>query len=150
MAEAAPAKQPAKQSALKPAGFVLNVDERDIRFSALREIDNELEFAEHLGGTESPMTTKGVAKQRATMTLARDMTTDRSLATWQEQTADGGPAASGKPCELRVLGPEGDVVARYALESARPSRLEVRHVPERAALSEILTLLCSSIRRVDP
>ncbi len=84
-----------------------------------------------------------------TVTLRRALTTDTQLAAWHE-AAVVDPAAARKRATLVMFNTRGEPVARYHLENAWPSKLEIAS-PEPGsggALNETVTLSCQRIQRV--
>jgi phage tail-like protein len=65
---------------------------------------------------------------------------------------DGQLAAARKSCSLVMYDTQGQPVARYHLEGAWPSKLEVGSVTEGSAevVVETVTLTCDRVQRVAP
>jgi phage tail-like protein len=86
-----------------------------------------------------------------TLTLRRGLSRDLQLATWQHSVLSG-DAAARKTCNLVMYTTDGKPVARYHLESAWPSKLEVGGLvgQDPRVLYETATLTCESVERVAP
>jgi phage tail-like protein len=84
-----------------------------------------------------------------TVTLTRGMTNDAALWSWHD-SALAGDAAARKNAELVFYSPEGVPVARFDLQHAWPSKLEVGAVKAGASevLMETVTIVCEHIQRV--
>jgi hypothetical protein len=148
MVESTPAKQPA----LSPAGFVLNIDGRNFRFSELRQVDSQIEIVEYMQSearTGALPTRLPGKRLPPTVVLTRPMSADQSLATWHQQTVTTGTGGVAS-CRLDILSREGTPVASFTLESAMPTRLEIRPAQDRSILAETLTLTCDAVTRVAP
>ena len=83
-----------------------------------------------------------------TVILRRALTTDTRLAAWHEAAVDD-PATARKNGTLVMYDTSGKPVARYHLEDAWPSRLEVGPLPSGSddAVYESVTLSCDRIQR---
>jgi phage tail-like protein len=89
----------------------------------------------------------------ATLTFKRGMTSDTSMSAWHESVVE---APFGKTvrknCTVTMFDASGEPVARYALESAWPSKIEIGALKDdkNEILIETVTLVCDSLRRVEP
>lgn len=86
----------------------------------------------------------------AAVTLRRAKNADLGLFTWH---SDALRAATGRrDAELVMFGADGRAVARYHLEQAWPSKVDI--APLKAGASEVLyetvTIVCGRIERVEP
>jgi phage tail-like protein len=84
-----------------------------------------------------------------TVTLERGLTSDTALWAWQE-AALAGAAGGRKGADLVMFDAEGTPVARYHLEQAWPSKLEIGALEAGASevLMETVTIVCEKIQRV--
>lgn len=106
------------QDARATATFGLTIDGAEIgRFSELAGVSE----AEH---------------QPSSLSFKRAQTTDLSLLAWRKAVLAGQPAAARKSCTLVMYATDGTPVARYHLESAWPSKLELGAL--KAGASEVL------------
>jgi phage tail-like protein len=97
--------------------FVLELDGVDIR---LLEVQN---LVLSIFGLETGGDTTARAAARA-VTLVRPLARDSTFADWAHQTKTQGVAA-GRSATIVVFAIDGSPVARYHLENAWPSRLDV-------------------------
>jgi phage tail-like protein len=84
-----------------------------------------------------------------TVTLERGLTSDTALWAWRE-AALAGAAGGRKGADLVMFDAEGTPVARYHLEQAWPSKLEIGALEAGASevLMETVTIVCEKIQRV--
>jgi phage tail-like protein len=93
---------------------------------------------------------KALKQTLPTVTLSRGQTADLSLDAWHHDAlADAG---ARRDAELTMYSAAGAAVAKYALTSAWPARIEVTGVKAGATevLFEQVTLACEEIQRVAP
>jgi phage tail-like protein len=144
---------PTGQGDIQASRFALTIDGQEIAsFNELTELTSEVEPVELMESTDKELILKklpGKAKP-ATVTLSRSMTSSMDLWAWHEAVLQGNIAAARKSATLVMYSPDGKAVARYHLEQAWPSKLEVAP-PEtgaKAALRETVTIVCEHIQRV--
>jgi phage tail-like protein len=91
-------------------------------------------------------------RKAPTVTLTRGLSSDLQISAWHESVIDGQLAAARKSCSLVMYDTQGQPVARYHLEGAWPSKLEVGSVTEGSAevVVETVTLTCDRVQRVAP
>jgi hypothetical protein len=63
--------------------------------------------------------------QPVTVTLVRGLTADRRFVRWVQEAHGRGPGHTARRATIVVLAHDGSPVARYHLENAWPSKLEV-------------------------
>jgi phage tail-like protein len=87
-----------------------------------------------------------------TVTLKRGMTRDMQIAAWQEAALAARPGEGRKSATLTMFATDGTPVARYQLENAWPSKVEISAAGAGAGhvLFETVTLSCDAARRVAP
>lgn len=87
-----------------------------------------------------------------TVTLRRGLTADMQLSAWHEQVVEHKVHEARKDAELVMYATDGSPVARYHLENAWPSKLEVgaRQAGAGDVLMETIVVQCDRIRRVTP
>ncbi len=108
--------------ALTAARFSLTVDGVEIgRFSELADINSEVEPVE---------------RRPPSVTLKRGESNDLSLFAWHQSVAEGQLAAARKSCTLTTYATDGTATAKYYLESAWPSKVEISAL--KAGASEVL------------
>jgi phage tail-like protein len=85
------------------------------------------------------------------VTLRRGLTTDMQISTWHDIAVEGRTREARKNAALVMYDTAGEPVARYHLENAWPSKLEVSSLKAGASdLFETVTLTCDSTKRVAP
>lgn len=87
------------------------------------------------------------AKTPPTVTLKRGKNSSSELWAWNAAVVQGNPAAARKSCSLVMYNVDGKPVARYHLEAAWPSKLEVDGL---SAGPASLTLSCAQLQREFP
>ena len=95
--------------------FVLELDGQAIRLLEVQNLVLSIFGLEPGGGT--------TARARA-VTLVRPLTRDPTFADWAHQSKTQGVAAGRRPTVV-VFAADGSPVARYHLENAWPSRLDI-------------------------
>ena len=87
-----------------------------------------------------------------TVTLKRGMTGSLEIWAWHEAIRTGAMAAARRSCSLTMFNSEGKPVAKYWLEKAWPSKVELSGLTVGAseALMESVTLTMEYIQRVAP
>jgi phage tail-like protein len=141
--------------ALTAARFSLTIDGVEIgQFSELGGITSEVEPVELLESTGDKLFLKKLPGKRKppTVTLKRGKNRDMGVFAWHQSVVEGQPAAARKNCTLTMYASDGSAVARYHLESAWPSKVEISGLKAGASevLYETVTLMCDEIRRVAP
>ena len=84
--------------------------------------------------------------------LKRGKNNSMELWGWHEAVLSGNMAAARKSCSLVMYNVEGKPVARYHLEHAWPSKIEIGALKAGASevLMETVTMVCEHIQRVAP
>jgi phage tail-like protein len=87
-----------------------------------------------------------------TVILKRGLSNDLQLSAWHDSVIDGQIATARKSCSLVMYDAQGQPVARYHLEAAWPSKLEVGSLPMGSGevVVETVTLSCDRVQRVAP
>ena len=138
---------------LSAARFEISIDGHSLAlFSELEGIVSgidpaELELATR-GRKKTELKLPG-KRTPPTVVLGRGLTKDTQLAAWHEAAVDD-PAKARKNGTLVMFNTKGEPVARYHLENAWPSKLEIG-TPEPGsdgALYERVTLSCDRIKRL--
>jgi len=87
-----------------------------------------------------------------TVTLTRGLNKDMGVFAWHQSGVEGQTAAARKSATLTMYNTAGEPVAKYYLENAWPSKVEISAL--KAGSSEVLyetvTLTCEDIQRVSP
>jgi phage tail-like protein len=113
-----------------------------------------VEPVELLESTEKEVMLKKLPgkKKPPTLTLKRGKNQSMELWLWHEAVLMGDIMAARKSCSLVMYATDGTPVARYHLEMAWPSKLEVGALKAGASevLMETVTLVCEHIQRVAP
>src|SRR3954470_23139832 len=117
-------------------------------------ITTEVEPVELMASTEKEVLLKKLPGKRKppTLTLKRGKNQSMELWLWHEAVLQGDIMAARKSCSLVMYATDGTPVARYHLEMAWPSKLEVGALKAGASevLMETVTLVCEHIQRVAP
>jgi phage tail-like protein len=141
--------------AITAARFSIVIDGYQIAsFSELIGITTEVEPVELLESTEKEVMLKKLPgkKKPPTLTLKRGKNQSMELWLWHEAVLMGDIVAARKSCSLVMYSTDGTPVARYHLEMAWPSKLEVGGLKAGASevLYETVTIVCEHIQRVAP
>jgi phage tail-like protein len=141
--------------AITAARFSITIDGYEMAmFSELAGITSEVEPVDYLDATDKQVAlTKLPGKAKPpTVVLKRGKTSGLELWAWHETVRRGDMAAARKNCTLVMYNTDGKPVARYHLEHAWPSKLEIGAL--KAGSSEVLyetvTLTCEHLQRVAP
>ncbi len=145
------AEQP--NDALTAARFSITIDGYEIAsFSELQGITTEVEPVDFLESTDKEVVFKKLPGKRKppTIVLKRGKNSSMELWAWHEAVLQGNIVAARKSCSLIMYNYDGAPVARYHLEHAWPSKLEVGSLKAGASevLMEKVTIVCESIQRV--
>jgi phage tail-like protein len=129
--------------------FGLTVDGVQVAsFSTLGKISSEASPDDFTGRMLKKLPGK---RTPPTVTLSRGLTSDLGLFAWHQAAVEG-QAAARKNADLVMFSATGDAVARYHLENAWPSKLDVE--PSKSGSSGVLvetvTLMCDRLVRVAP
>jgi phage tail-like protein len=140
--------------ALTAARFSLTIDGVEIgQFYELAGITSEVEPVDLMETTGDQLFLKRLPGKRVppTVTLKRGKNKDMGVFAWHQSVVEGLPAAR-KSCTLTMFAADGTAIARYHLESAWPSKVEISGLKAGASevLYETVTLTCDGIRRVAP
>jgi phage tail-like protein len=141
--------------AITAARFSIVIDGYQIAsFSELIGISTEVEPVELLESTKKEVMLKKLPgkKKPPTLTLKRGKNQSMELWLWHEAVLMGDIVAARKSCSLVMYSTDGTPVARYHLEMAWPSKLEVGGLKAGASevLYETVTIVCEHIQRVAP
>ena len=139
--------------ALTAARFSITIDGYEIAsFSELQGITTEVEPVEFRESSDKEVVFKFLPGTRkpAKLVAKRGKSSSMELWAWHEAVINGNIVAARKSCSLVMYNYDGAPVARYHLENAWPSKLEVS--PLRAGASEVLmetvTIVAEHIQRV--
>jgi phage tail-like protein len=152
---ASPAALSQKQSSddLAASRFSITIDGYEIAsFSELQGITTEVDPVELMESGDKEVILKKLPGKRKppTVTLKRGKDQDMSLWAWHEAVLMGDIVAARKSCSLVMIAPDGKPVARYHLEHAWPSRLEIGALKAGSSevLMETVTIVAEHIQRV--
>jgi phage tail-like protein len=136
--------------AITAARFSITVDGVEIaQFSELMGITSE---AGPLDLTGRVLQKLPGQRKPPTVTLKRGMTRDTGIFAWHQSVVEGQIAQARKNCALVMYGTDGTATAKYYLENAWPSKVEISALKAGASevLYETVTLTCDNIQRVAP
>jgi phage tail-like protein len=141
--------------AITAARFSIVIDGYQIAsFSELVGITTEVVPVDLLESTDKEVMLKKLPGQKKppTLTLKRGKNQSMELWLWHEAVLMGDIMAARKSCSLVMYATDGTPVARYHLEMAWPSKLEVGALKAGASevLMETVTIVCEHIQRVAP
>jgi phage tail-like protein len=141
--------------AITAARFSIVIDGYQIAsFSELVGITTEVEPVELMESTDKHVMLKKMPGRikPATLTLKRGKNQSMELWLWHEAVLMGDMMAARKSCSLVMYSTDATPVARYYLENAWPSKLEVGALKAGASevLMETVTIVCEHIQRVAP
>jgi phage tail-like protein len=130
----------------------LTIDGVEIgQFVELGGIRSEVEA---IAPPSDPLSLKKVPGKRMppTVTLKRGKNNDLGIFAWHQSVVEGAPPETRKNCALTMYGADGTAVAKYHLEAAWPSKVEISALKAGASqvLYETVTLTCHDIQRVAP
>ena len=134
-----------QQDGITAARFGLTIDGVEIAsFSELQGISSSVELIPSDDGQLLG------PRKALVVVLKRPLNRDISIASWHELVILGDVAAARKSCSLIMYDAEGKPVARYYLQNAWPSKLEVGSLKAGASevLMETVTMTCEFIQRV--
>ena len=137
-----PAFAASQGEAITATRFSITIDGYEIAsFSELQGISSSVDVP-----------VAGAPVARAAVVLKRGLNRAMELWSWHEAARIGDLRSSRKSATLVAYGADGKPVARYYLENAWPSKIEVGSL--RAGASEVLmetvTMTCEFIQRVSP
>lgn len=141
--------------ALTAARFSITIDGYEIaQFSELSGITTEVQPVKFMESSDKEVITKQLPGQYnpATVVLSRGKNSSMELWAWHEAVLNGDIVAARKSCSLVMYNYDGKPVARYHLEHAWPSKLEIGALKAGASevLMEKVTIVCERIQRVAP
>ncbi|GLZ39452.1 phage tail protein [Actinokineospora sp. NBRC 105648] len=139
--------------ALTAARFSITIDGYEIAsFSELQGITTEVEPVELMESTDKEVVLKKLPGKTkpATLVLKRGKNSSMELWAWHEAVLMGDIVAARKSCSLIMYGTDGKPVARYHLEHAWPSKLEIGALKAGSSevLMETVTIVSERIQRV--
>jgi phage tail-like protein len=141
------------QDPITASRFSITIDGYEIAaFSELQGITTEVKPVEHLESTDKELILKKLPGKRepATVKLKRGKTADMALWAWHEAVLQGDLLAARKSASLVMYGADGKPVARYHMENAWPSVVEIGSLKAGAndVLMETVTIVCETLQRV--
>lgn len=134
-----------RQDAITAARFSISIDGTEIAsFSELQGIASTVDV---IPSDDEPVLGRG---KSLSVVLRRPLNRDTSMAAWHELVLLGDVAAARKSCSLVMYDADNKPVARYHLENAWPSKIEVGSLKAGASevLMETVTMTCEFIQRV--
>jgi phage tail-like protein len=146
---------PTTQDALTAARFSITIDGYEIAsFSELQGITTSVEVVDFVESSDKEVIIKKLPgrKNPPTLVLNRGKNNSMELWGWHEAVQAGNMAAARKSCSLVMYNVDGKPVARYHLEHAWPSKIEIGALKAGASevLMETVTMVCEHIQRVAP
>jgi phage tail-like protein len=139
------------QDALTAARFSITIDGHEIAaFSELQGIVSQVEPVDSTTANDARLKKLPGKRVPPTVTLTRGMNNSLELWAWHEAVVLGDIAAARKSCSLVMYQTDGRPVARYHLEMAWPSKIEIGALKAGASevLMETVTIVAEHIQRV--
>ena len=141
--------------ALTAARFSVTIDGYEIAsFSELQGITTVVEPVPFLESSDKEVIYKQLPGKQLppTIVLKRGKNNSMELWAWHEAVRMGDIVAARKSASLVMYNYDGQPVARYHMENAWPSKIEIGGLKAGASevLMETVTLVCESIQRVSP
>lgn len=134
-----------RQEGITAARFGLSIDGVEIAtFSELAGISSSVDF---IPSDEEPLLGRSV--KAFSIVLRRPLNRDMTMSSWLE-AAQAGVQAARKSCSLVMYDAENKPVARYYLQNAWPSKIDVGSLKAGATevVMETVTMTCEFIQRV--
>jgi phage tail-like protein len=141
--------------ALTAARFSITIDGYEIAsFSELGGIITEVKPVDFLESTDKEVVFKKLpgTVMPPTIILKRGKTAGMEVWAWHEAVMNGDIGAARKSASLIMYNVDGKPVARYHLENAWPSKIEIGALKAGASevLMETVTIVCERLQRVAP
>jgi phage tail-like protein len=141
--------------ALTAARFSLTLDGMEIaQFSELAGIMSEVAPVDLMETNGDQLFLKKLPGMRKppTVTLKRGKNKDMGVFAWHQSVVEGQLAAARRSVTLTMYATDGTATAKYYLENAWPSKVEISGLKAGASevLYETVTLTCEDIQRVAP
>jgi phage tail-like protein len=143
------------QEAITASRFSITIDGYEIAsFSELQGITTSVEVVEQYESSDKSIIHKKYPGRinPPQIVLKRGKTMGMELWSWHESVLMGDMGGARRSCSLVMYGSDGRPVARYHLEHAWPSKIEIGALKAGASevLMETVTLVCEHIQRVSP
>jgi phage tail-like protein len=139
--------------ALTAARFSITIDGYEIAaFSELKGISTRVQSVDFRESTDKEIIIKRLPGQPdySDIILARGMCQSMELFAWHEAVRHGNMAAARKSCSLVMYNYDGKPVARFHMENAWPSKIEIGAMKagSNEVLMETVTIVCENLQRV--
>jgi phage tail-like protein len=141
--------------AITAARFSITIDGYEIAsFSELQGITSSVQPVDYLSSTDKEVVFRKLPGRLdpPTVVLKRGKDNSMELWSWHEAVRFGKMDVARKSCSLVMYNSDGKPTARYHMENAWPSKLEISGMKAGAneVLMETVTLVCEFIQRVAP
>jgi phage tail-like protein len=146
-------QQVGSQEPLTAARYSLVIDGIEIAaFSELVSLESEIDPGAIAGADRKPASKTSSGNPLPNVTLRRGMTGGMEMWAWHQTAVNGQLAAAQKSVTLIMYNTEGKPIARFFLQRAWPSSVEVSAAKAGASaiLYETVTLVGDSLQRVSP
>jgi phage tail-like protein len=145
----------AADSVITAARFSLTIDGVAIaQFSELIAISSEVEPIEVVERDADMTFLKQLPGKRKppTVILRRGKNQEVGIFAWHQTVVEGQLTEARKSCTLTMYNASGETAAKYYLESAWPSKVEISaaEAGPKGSLIETVTLTCDTLQRVAP
>ncbi len=140
------------EDAISAARFEISIDGGAVEsFTELDALVSEVDTTDFLTSIDRGALKKLPGKRiPPTVTLKRGLNSSTEIWSWHEAVLFGDIASALKTCTLDMDDQNGKPVARYHLENAWPSKVEVGALKAGSSevLMETVTIVCENIQRV--
>jgi len=141
--------------AITAARFSITIDGYEIAsFSDLQGIVAEVEAVPYLESTDKEVVYNQLPGKLKPpqVTLKRGMNGSMELWAWHESVRKGEMSTARRSCSLTMYNAEGKPVAKYWLEKAWPSKVDISAMKAGTStvMYETVTLVCEHMQRVAP
>jgi phage tail-like protein len=151
-----PAAVPTDPDPVTAARFSIVID--GVEIAAFRELEgissgaDPEDFVDSSRATGPVLTKLPAMRKPPAVVLTRGLTNGQELAAWHQLVLTGDITAAAKSVSLVVYNTEGTPIARWFLDHAWPSKLEVSAIQAGSSeiLMETVTLVAERIQRVAP
>jgi phage tail-like protein len=148
----AAAQRPGPSDGITSSRFSITIDGFEIAtFSELEGINAEIAPTEYMEATDRGVNVAKLPGQAKppTVILKRGMNGSLELWAWHEAVRQGNMSAARRSSSLTMFSGDGKPVAKYWMEKAWPSKIEVTAGPS-GAMIETVTFVCEYLQRVSP
>jgi phage tail-like protein len=136
--------------AFTAARFSLTIDGVEIAQFFDIAIQSEVEPVQFIDGNDNTFQVLPGKRIVPIVTLTRGKNSDLGVFAWHQSVVEG--LGFRKDCTITMFGTTGEALAKYHLENAWPSKIEISaaETGPKGSLTETVTLTCDNLQRVAP